>query len=111
MATPNHGDWDLGADIDAPAGRWQQEATTVPQQILMKRRPNPYRPKLVVRAVRKLAADLNYRTPRSRRSLRYAVLEWAQAEAVLRVLKGHSGDNRQTSAPLAKKICDPPRRI
>jgi len=54
---------------------------------MTKRHPNPYRPQLVARAIRKLAADLSCRTPVSHRPLCYAVLEHAQAEAVLRVLK------------------------
>ena len=56
---------------------------------MTKRHPNPYRPLLVARAIRKLAPDLSYRTPASRRPLCYAVLERAEAEAVLLVLKGH----------------------
>lgn len=54
---------------------------------MTERHPNPYRPRLVARAIHKLATDLSCRTPASRRSLCYAVLERAQAEAVLRVLK------------------------
>jgi hypothetical protein len=55
----------------------------------MKQRPNPYQPKLVGLAVRKLVADLNYRMPNTGRWMRYAVLERAQAEAVFHALKGH----------------------
>jgi hypothetical protein len=66
----------------------------------MKRRPNPYRPKLVALAIRKLVADLNYRIPDANpetgrpwqyagRWMRYAVLERAQAKAVFHALKGH----------------------
>jgi hypothetical protein len=52
-----------------------------------RQRPSPYRRELVARAIHKIAADLHYRTPASNRPLRYAVLERAQAEAVLRGLK------------------------
>jgi hypothetical protein len=71
---------------------------------MTKRHPNPYRPQLVARAIRKLAADLSYRTPVSRRPLCYAVLERAQAEAVLRVLKGRSLQRRlnETKAETAR---------
>jgi hypothetical protein len=41
---------------------------------------------LVERAIRKLAADLSYRTPAPHRPLCYAILERAQEEAVLLVL-------------------------
>jgi hypothetical protein len=37
----------------------------------------------VVRALRKIAHDLNYRTPQNNRELRYAVLEREQAAALL----------------------------
>jgi hypothetical protein len=81
---------------------------------MMKRRPNPYqpKPKLVACAIRKLAADLAYRTPaidpdtgrlRPRRPLRYAILERAQAEAVLRILKGRSRTSRKTGPHTARR--------
>jgi hypothetical protein len=38
---------------------------------------------LVARALRKIAHDLNYRTPQNNRELRYAVLEREQAAALL----------------------------
>lgn len=54
-----------------------------------RKRRSPYRLPHLTDGVRKLRADLGYRTPHSGRRQRYAVLERAQAQAIVHALTGH----------------------
>ena len=54
-----------------------------------RKRRSPYRLPDLTNGVRKLRVDLGYRMPYSGHRQRYAVLERAQAEAIVHALTGH----------------------